>query len=88
MVWFGERFEFNKRQATVVRVLWEAWRAGHGPLAGSVILRAAGLPPAGLDKLFKYGNCREMHPAWGRMIHKARAGCYHLRPSEGKGGVA
>jgi len=73
-VWYGRQFQFSKRQAECISMLWKAWEAGTPTLSQMTIGDRVGSAAVNfrLDKTFRN------HPAWGVMIQQAGRGIYKL----------
>lgn len=73
--WCGEVYEFTPMQAGCIKVLWEHWEQGTPAVGEQTILEAADSSSERLRDVFDKGN----HPAWDRMIVKARGGLFRLQ---------
>jgi hypothetical protein len=60
--WFGTRYAFTASQATVVRLLWEAWENDTPEVGQETLLEGSGSESNKLSDLFRD------HSAWGSFI--------------------
>jgi hypothetical protein len=74
--WHGVDYQFTATQASIVRLLWEAWEAGTPDVGQETLLEGAGSDGNRLRDLFHRGA--EIHPAWGTMIVSFARGTYRL----------
>ena len=73
--WLGQQYQFNKKQATCVRLLHEAWFEGTPYLSGQHLLSEI-LSASRMSDLFKG------HPAWNSLIVSGeRRATYRLKLS-------
>ena len=73
--WLGQQYQFNKNQATCVRLLHEAWFEGTPYLSGQHLLSEI-LSASRMSDLFKG------HPAWNSLIVSGeRRATYRLKLS-------
>ena len=73
--WLGQQYQFNKKQATCVRLLHEAWFEGTPYLSGHHLLSEI-LSASRMSDIFK------RHPAWNSLIVPgARKATYGLKLS-------
>ena len=59
--WRGQEYQFNKNQATCVRLLHEAWVEGTPYLSGHTLLSE-------IEGAVKMSGLYRRHPAWKRLI--------------------
>ena len=73
--WLGQQYQFNKNQATCVRLLHEAWLEGTPYLSGHPLLSE-------IEGAIKMSGVFRRHPAWMRLIVLGeRRGTYRLNLS-------
>ena len=73
--WLGQQYQFNKKQATCVRLLHEAWFEGTPYLSGDYLLRE-------IESASKMSDLFKRHPAWGSLIVPGeRRATYRLKLS-------
>jgi hypothetical protein len=73
--WLGQQYQFNKNQATCVRLLHEAWLEGTPYLSGDYLLRE-------IESASKMSDLFKRHPAWGSLIVPGeRRATYRLKLS-------
>ncbi len=61
VTWRGQQYQFNKNQATCVRLLHEAWLEGTPYVLGHTLLSA-------IEGAVKMSGVFRRHPAWKRLI--------------------
>ena len=61
VIWRGQEYQFNKNQATCVRLLHEAWLKGTAYLSGHYLLGE-------IESASKMSDLFKRHPAWGSLI--------------------
>ena len=76
--WYGTPYTFTTPQAAVVKVLWEAWKAGKPSVLGVDLIDAADSHGSRLRDIFKSGG--NVNPAWNKMITKEGKSHYKLSP--------
>ena len=70
--WRGHEYQFNKNQATCVRLLHEAWLEGTPYLSGDYLLRE-------IESASRLSDLFKRHPAWNHLIlHGGPKGHYRL----------
>ncbi len=70
--WQGQQYQFNKNQATCVRLLHEAWLGGTPYLSGDYLLRE-------IESASRMSDLFKRHPAWNHLIvHGNPKGHYRL----------
>ena len=73
--WLGQQYQFNKNQATCVRLLHEAWLKGTPYLSSHTLLSE-------IEGVTKMSGVFRRHPAWMRLIVLGeRRGTYRLNLS-------
>ena len=73
--WLGQQYQFNKNQATCVRLLHEAWLEGTSYLSGHTLLSA-------IESASRVSDLFKHHPAWNHLIVPGeRKATYRLKLS-------
>ena len=79
VTWYGHKYTFNDTQATIVKLLWDAWR---NPAKVGVIERDIGAVIGTFAKRYRlvdtFYSRGKHHKAWGVMIKHAGKGIYAL----------
>jgi len=78
LVWFGREFRFNERQARVVELLWNAWKAGRIGVPADEIAGAV----AGAALSFSVGHTFRDHSAWTEKVIVKPAHAYYALSSD------
>ena len=73
--WLGQEYQFNKNQASCVRLLHEAWLKGTPYLSGHTLLSA-------IESASRVSDLFKHHPAWNHLIVPGeRKATYRLKLS-------
>jgi len=88
--WYGTNYQFTKKQADAVRMLWEHWENGTPSLSeGTIGETVSGGDHFRLRDLFRTVDVKakiskkqsmRQHPAWGKMIVPCGKGVFKLNP--------
>lgn len=78
--WFGQRYDFSKTQACVIRLLWAEWEKGGFGLNEKYLGQEIGSDSDRYRLIDTFRRGGKYHPAWDTLIKRRARGVFGLQP--------